>query len=65
MIAAGVVYPVTGAALHYTSPIMIATLRALAGGAALTAMLPLMRSRLPVPGGCGCGRSRLAWATGP
>ncbi len=47
MTAAGVVYPVTDAALHHTSPIMIATLRALGGGALLTVMLPLMRSRLP------------------
>ena len=47
MTAAGVVYPVTDTALHHTSPIMIATLRALAGGALLTVMLPLMRSRLP------------------
>jgi drug/metabolite transporter (DMT)-like permease len=47
MTAAGVVYPVTDAALHHTSPIMIATLRALVGGAALSVMLPLMRSRLP------------------
>jgi drug/metabolite transporter (DMT)-like permease len=47
MTAAGVVYPVTDAALHHTSPIMIATLRALAGGALLTLILPLMRSRLP------------------
>jgi drug/metabolite transporter (DMT)-like permease len=47
MTAAGVVYPVTDAALHHTSPIMIATLRALVGGMALTAMLPLMGSRLP------------------
>jgi drug/metabolite transporter (DMT)-like permease len=47
MTAAGVVYPVTDAALHHTSPIMIAALRALVGGALLTAMLPLMGSRLP------------------
>jgi hypothetical protein len=47
MTAAGVVYPVTDSALHHTSPIMIATLRALVGGVALTAMLPLMGSRLP------------------
>ena len=53
MTAAGVVYPVTDAALHHTSPIMIATLRALVGGVLLTAMLPLMRSRLP--------RSRGLW----
>jgi hypothetical protein len=37
MTAAGVVYPVTDAALHHTSPIMIATLRALVGGVLLTA----------------------------
>jgi drug/metabolite transporter (DMT)-like permease len=53
MVAAGVVYPVTDSALHHTSPIMIATLRALVGGVALTAMLPLMGSRLP--------RSRRLW----
>jgi drug/metabolite transporter (DMT)-like permease len=47
MTAAGVVYPVTDSALHHTSPIMIATLRALVGGVALSAMLPLMGSRLP------------------
>jgi len=47
MTAAGIVYPVTGAALHHTSPIMIATVRALVGGLLLTAILPLMRSRLP------------------
>jgi drug/metabolite transporter (DMT)-like permease len=47
MTAAGVVYPVTNAALHHTSPIMIATLRALVGGALLTAILPLIGSRLP------------------
>ena len=47
MTTAGVVYPVTDAALHHTSPIMIATLRALVGGLLLTAMLPLMGSRLP------------------
>jgi drug/metabolite transporter (DMT)-like permease len=47
MVAAGIVYPVTDSALHHTSPIMIATLRALVGGVALTVMLPLMGSRLP------------------
>jgi len=47
MTAAGVVYPVTDSALHHTSPIMIATLRALVGGLVLTAMLPLVGSRLP------------------
>src|SRR6201995_5311953 len=47
MIAAGVVYPVTDSALKHTSPIMIATLRALVGGLVLTLMLPLLRARLP------------------
>ncbi len=54
MIAAGVVYPVTDSALKHTSPIMIATLRALVGGLILTLVLPLLRSRLP--------RSRRLWA---
>src|SRR6201996_9271130 len=54
MIAAGVVYPVTDSALKHTSPIVIATLRALVGGALLTAALPLMGSRLP--------RTRRLWA---
>jgi drug/metabolite transporter (DMT)-like permease len=53
MTAAGVVYPVTDSALHHTSPIMIAALRAVVGGALLTALLPLMGSRLP--------RSRRLW----
>ena len=53
MTAAGVVYPVTDSALHHTSPIMIAALRAVVGGALLTAMLPLVGSRLP--------RSRRLW----
>ncbi|HEX3979126.1 MAG TPA: EamA family transporter [Solirubrobacteraceae bacterium] len=52
-VAAGVVYPVTDSALRHTSPIMIATLRALVGGVALTAMLPSMGSPLP--------RSRRLW----
>ena len=47
MTAAGIAYPVTSAALHHTSPIMIAALRALVGGAFLTAILPLLGSRLP------------------
>jgi drug/metabolite transporter (DMT)-like permease len=54
MCAAGIVYPVTDSALHHTSPVMIATLRALLGGALLTAILPLLRSRLP--------RTRRLWA---
>jgi drug/metabolite transporter (DMT)-like permease len=47
MTAAGVVYPVTDAALNHTSPIMIAALRAVGGGALLAAGLPLVRSALP------------------
>jgi drug/metabolite transporter (DMT)-like permease len=54
MIAAGVVYPVTDSALKHTSPIMIATLRALVGGLILALMLPLLRSGLP--------RTRRLWA---
>jgi drug/metabolite transporter (DMT)-like permease len=54
MIAAGVVYPVTDSALKHTSPIMIATLRALVGGVILSLALPLLRSRLP--------RTRRLWA---
>ncbi len=54
MIAAGVVYPITDSALKHTSPIMIATLRALVGGLILSLMLPLLRSRLP--------RTRRLWA---
>jgi drug/metabolite transporter (DMT)-like permease len=47
MTAAGIVYPVTDSALQHTSPIMIATLRALVGGAVLTLILSLFGSRLP------------------
>ena len=47
MIAAGVVYPVTDSALEHTSPVMIATLRALVGGLVLALALPLLGSRLP------------------
>ena len=54
MVAAGVVYPVTDSALKHTSPIMIATLRALVGGLILTLVLPLLRGRLP--------RTRRLWA---
>jgi drug/metabolite transporter (DMT)-like permease len=54
MVAAGVVYPVTDSALKHTSPIMIATLRALVGGALLTLVLPLLRCHLP--------RTRRLWA---
>ncbi len=54
MIAAGVVYPVTDSALQRTSPIMIATLRALVGGLILTLALPLLHSHLP--------RTRRLWA---
>jgi drug/metabolite transporter (DMT)-like permease len=47
MLLAGIVYPVTGSALRHTTPLMIATVRALAGGVILTLALPLCRSRLP------------------
>lgn len=47
MVASGVVYPVTDSALPHTSPIMIATLRALVGGVVLSALLPLMGAQLP------------------
>jgi drug/metabolite transporter (DMT)-like permease len=50
MIAAGVVYPVTDSALRRTSPIMIATVRAFAGGVILAVMLPLLGGRLPRTG---------------
>lgn len=47
VIAAAVVYPVTGSALHHTTPVMIAMLRAAVGGLILTVILPLIGSRLP------------------
>ena len=47
MVVAGAVYPVTAFALDSTTPIMIATLRALLGGLVLTLVLPLFGSRLP------------------
>ena len=48
MLVAGIVYPVTGAALHETTPLMIAAVRAIGGGILLTAALPLIGSRLPL-----------------
>ncbi len=54
MVAAGVIYAVTGSALKHTSPIMIATLVRLSAALILTLMLPLLRSRLP--------RTRRLWA---
>jgi drug/metabolite transporter (DMT)-like permease len=47
MVVAGAVYPVTAFALDSTTPIMVATLRALLGGVLLTVALPLFGSRLP------------------
>ena len=47
MVLAGAVYPVTAFALDSTTPITIATLRALLGGVLLTLVLPLFGSRLP------------------
>ncbi len=53
MLVAGIVYPVTSAALDRTTPITIAAARAIGGGILLTAALPLLGSRLP--------RSRRLW----
>jgi drug/metabolite transporter (DMT)-like permease len=53
MLTAGVVYPVTGAALHATTPITIAVVRALGGGLLLLVLLPALGSRLP--------RTRRGW----
>lgn len=53
MVFAGAVYPVTAFALDSTSPIVIATLRAVLGGVLLTLLLPLFGSSLP--------RSRAHW----
>lgn len=53
MLVAGIVYPVTSAALDRTTPITIAAVRAVGGGILLAAALPLLGSRLP--------RSRRLW----
>lgn len=44
---AGLAYPVTGAALHLTSPALIAVVRALAGGAVMLPILRAAGARLP------------------
>jgi drug/metabolite transporter (DMT)-like permease len=53
VVFAGIVYPVTGSALRYTTPAVIATIRALASAALLLALLPALGGRLP--------RSRRLW----
>jgi drug/metabolite transporter (DMT)-like permease len=47
VVFAGVAYPVTAAALRHTSPSVIATARALAGGVVMLPVLALAGSRLP------------------
>src|SRR3954454_15842616 len=51
---AGVAYPVTAAALRFTSASVITTTRALVGGLVMLPVLPLIGARLP--------RTRRAWA---
>ena len=47
VVFAGVAYPVTAAALRFTSPSVIATTRALVGGLVMLPVLALVGSRLP------------------
>jgi drug/metabolite transporter (DMT)-like permease len=47
VVFAGVAYPVTGAALQFTSPGLIATVRALVGGVVMLPVLRLVGSRMP------------------
>jgi drug/metabolite transporter (DMT)-like permease len=47
VVFAGVAYPVTGAALDFTTPALIATVRALAGGLLMLPVLRLVGARLP------------------
>jgi drug/metabolite transporter (DMT)-like permease len=47
VVFAGVAYPVTGAALQFTTPALIATARALAGGVVMLPVLRLVGARLP------------------
>jgi drug/metabolite transporter (DMT)-like permease len=47
VVFAGVAYPVTGAALEFTTPALIATVRALAGGLLMLPVLRLVGARLP------------------
>ncbi len=56
VVFAGIAYPVTGAALGYTTPALIATTRALAGGLVMLPVLRLAGARLPST------RAGWAWA---
>jgi len=56
VVFAGIAYPVTGAALGLTSPALIATTRALAGGLVMLPVLRLAGARLPAT------RAGWAWA---
>jgi len=56
VVFAGIAYPVTGAALGLTSPALIATTRALAGGLVMLPVLRLAGARLPPT------RAGWAWA---
>jgi drug/metabolite transporter (DMT)-like permease len=47
VVAGGLAYPVTGAALEHTTPEVIAVTRALVGAAVLVALLPALGGRLP------------------
>jgi drug/metabolite transporter (DMT)-like permease len=47
VVFAGVAYPVTGAALQFTTPALIATVRALAGAVVMLPVLRLVGARLP------------------
>ena len=54
VVFAGIAYPVTGAALGLTTPAVIATTRALAGGLVMLPVLRLAGARLP--------STRVGWA---
>jgi drug/metabolite transporter (DMT)-like permease len=58
VICAGVAYPVTAAALRHTSPSVIATIRAIAGGLIMLPALRLLGAHLPR------GREAWLWAIG-
>jgi drug/metabolite transporter (DMT)-like permease len=47
VVFAGIAYPVTSAALEFTSPALIATVRALAGGLLMLPVLHMVGARLP------------------
>ena len=57
VVFAGLAYPVTGAALHLTTPALIAVSRALVGGLVMLPVLRLVGARLP------SSRAGWAWAT--